>query len=163
MENLTSKQMAMTKLRGCGDGSTSPNNWIALTRDECRAVLAALDGASPEPQARHEVVMTCQACGGAAVGLAQPPSDARYEWLKRNISGVEWRRIGIVYGSTAEIDQLIDEAMSALTKNADPPMSYVPPDSDDYGTPPRPDETSASETIRPAYSNPKGGPEFDAP
>lgn len=48
---------AMVKLHGCGEGSTSPNNWIALTRDDCRALLVALDDSAHEPLPAHETLV----------------------------------------------------------------------------------------------------------
>lgn len=50
---------------------------------------------------------------------AEPPSDARYEWLKRNVSGREWRALGIVYSEPSQIDEQID-ARLAVTKPARP-------------------------------------------
>lgn len=54
METIPSNEylaMALTKLRGCADGSDSPNNWVALVRDECRAILAELKRSRDETSA----------------------------------------------------------------------------------------------------------------
>lgn len=46
--------------------------------EHCECPELHEDRASQPSEARHTVVMTCQACGAAAVGFAQPPDATQY-------------------------------------------------------------------------------------
>lgn len=82
-ERLT---MAMTKLRGCADGSDSPSNWIALVRDECRAVLAELERAPVKTPTCPPELMGPRPCTGTYCE-DEEREDLEAEWLEEHPPG----------------------------------------------------------------------------
>lgn len=81
-------------------------------------IIAAIREDSRLMQAIGVVEPTAEEYAEKALGIAMDAYDeardaARLEWVMRNVSGAEWRRLGVLYGDFDGIRRAIDAALSS--------------------------------------------------
>jgi hypothetical protein len=92
--------------------------WEATNQESASASMAP----SPDgPWVKYEdYVRLLGRLSAARLSPETPDDAARLGWVMRNVSGAEWRRLGVLYGDAAGIRQAIDVARSSEKTSPEP-------------------------------------------